>query len=74
MEIMKRMCNMRMREYCSCLGKRHIVSSGCDMMAMTTKESVIYIIGINKVKKKQYEKISINNSSITEYQRQQHLG
>ena len=53
MEIMKRMCNMRMRECCSCLGKRHIVSSGCQqMMVMTTKESVIYIIGINKVKKK----------------------
>ena len=59
---MKRMCNMRMREYCC-----------CDMMAMTMKEG-IYIVGINKVKKKQYEKISINNSSITEYQRQQHLG
>ena len=43
---MKRMCNMRMREYCC-----------CDMMAMTMKEG-IYIVGINKVKKKQYEKIS----------------
>ena len=38
---MKRMCNMRMREYCC-----------CDMMAMTMKEG-IYIVGINKVKKKQ---------------------
>ena len=62
---MKRMCNMRMRENGCCCQQ---------MMVMTTKESVIYIIGINKVKKKQYEKISINNSSITEYQRQQHLG
>ena len=35
---MKRMCNMRMREYCC-----------CDMMAMTMKEG-IYIVGINKVK------------------------
>jgi hypothetical protein len=43
------------------------------MMAVTMKEG-IYIIGINKIKKKQYEKISINNSSITEYQRRQHLG
>ena len=43
------------------------------MMAMTMKGSV-YIIGINKTKTKQYEKVSINNSSIIEYQHQQHLG
>ena len=61
---MKRMCNMRMREYCCCR----------QMMVMTTNESIIYIIGINQVKKKQYETNSINNSSIIEYQHQHHLG
>lgn len=69
------MNRMRMCEYCSCLGKRHIVSSSCrGMMAMTMKGGV-YIIGIEQaIKKKQYEKISINNSRITEYQHQRHLG
>jgi hypothetical protein len=43
------------------------------MMAMTMKGSV-YIIGINEKKKKKYEKNSISNSSIIEYQHQQHLG
>jgi hypothetical protein len=44
------------------------------MMAMTMKGGV-YIIGIEQaIKKKQYEKISINNSRITEYQHQRHLG
>ena len=61
--VMKTMNRMRMREYCCC----------CEMMAMTMKGSV-YIIGINETKKKQYEKNSINNSSIIEYQHQQHLG
>lgn len=62
MKTMKQM-RMRMREYC------------CSpmMMAMTMKEGV-YIIGINKEKKKQYEKDSINNSSIIQYQHQQYLG
>ena len=41
---MKRMCNMRMREYCCCPM----------MMAMTMKGSV-YIIGIEQEKKKHYE-------------------
>ena len=45
----------------------------CQMMAITMKGS-IYIIGINKTKTKHYEKASINNSSIIEYQHQQHLG
>jgi hypothetical protein len=40
------------------------------MMAMTMKGSV-YIIGINEKKKKKYEKNSISNSSIIEYQHQQ---
>ena len=59
---MKTMNRMRMREYCC-----------CEMMAMTMKEG-IYIIGINKIKKKQYEKDSISNSSIIQYQHQQYLG
>ena len=47
---MKRMCNMRMREYCcSC------------MMAMTMKGSVYIIIG-NEQKRQEYEKDSIYNS------------
>ena len=55
--VMKTMNRMRMQEcYCS-------------MMAMTMKGSV-YIIGINKVKKKRYEKISFSNSSIFKPQRQ----
>ena len=58
---MKTMNRMRMQEcYCS-------------MMAMTMKGSV-YIIGINKVKKKRYEKISFSTSSIFKPQRQQYLG
>ena len=60
---MKRMCNMRMREYCCCPM----------MMAMTMKGSV-YIIGIKKTKTKQYEEVSISNSSIIEYQHQPYLG
>ena len=60
---MKTMNRMRMREYCCCPM----------MMAMTMKGSV-YIIGINKVKKKQYEKVSISNSSYIEYQHQRYLG
>jgi hypothetical protein len=59
---MKTMNRMRMREYCCCC-----------MMAMTMKGSV-YIIGINEVKKKQYEKVSISNSSFIEHQHQQRLG
>ena len=59
---MKTMYQVRMREYCCCC-----------MMAMTMKGS-IYIIGINKTKTKQYEKSSINNSSIIEYQHQPYLG
>jgi hypothetical protein len=43
------------------------------MMAMTMKGSV-YIVGINEVKKKQYEKDSISNSSFIEYQHQHYLG
>ena len=66
--VMKTMNRMRMREYCCC----------CEMMAMTMKGSEyimsVYIIGINKTKTKRYEKNSINNSSIIEYQHQQHLG
>ena len=74
-KVMKTMNQMRMREYCSCFGKRHMVSSGCDMMmAMTMMKEGIYIIGINKNKKKQDEKDSINNSSIIQYQHQQYLG
>ena len=65
MKIMKRMCNMRMRENCCCC---------CKVMAMTTNESIIYIIGITQVKKKQYVTNSINNSSIIEYQHQHYLG
>ena len=61
---MKTMNRMRMQMHSCCC---------CEMMAMTMKGSV-YIIGINEVKKKQYEKNSINNSSIIEYQHQQHLG
>ena len=72
---MKRTMRMRMQDVCSCFGKRHMVSSGCRQMMMTMmmKEG-IYIIGINKIKKKQYEKDSINNSSIIQYQHQQYLG
>ena len=56
---MKTMNQMRMREYCCC----------CNiMMAMTMKKEGIYIIGINNIKKKQYEKDSINNSSIIQHQ------
>ena len=62
---MKTMNQMRMREYCSCCNM---------MMAMTMMKEGIYIIGINKNKKKQYEKDSINNSSIIQYQHQQYLG
>ena len=58
------MNQMRMREYCCCNM----------MMAMTMMKEGIYIIGINKIKKKQYEKDSINNSSIIQYQHQQYLG
>ena len=43
-------------------------------MAMTMKGGLYIIVGINKVKRKQYEKTCIDNSSITEYQHQQHLG
>ena len=60
---MKTMNRMRMR----------MQECYCSMMAMTTKVSV-YIIGINKVKKKRYEKISFSNSSIFKPQRQQYLG
>jgi hypothetical protein len=64
-KVMKTMNQMRMREYCSCCNM---------MMAMTMMKEGIYIIGINKNKKKQYEKDSINNSSIIQYQHQQYLG
>ncbi len=47
---MKRMCNMRMREYCC-----------SQMMAMTMKGSVYIIIG-NEQKRQKYEKDSIYNS------------
>ena len=50
---MKRMCNMRMREYCCCLDM---------MMAMTMKGSVYIIIGVKQTKRKGYEKNSIYNS------------
>ena len=62
---MKTMNQMRMREYCCCCNM---------MMAKTMKKEGIYIIGINKIKKKKYEKDSINNSSIIQYQHQQYLG
>jgi hypothetical protein len=61
---MKRTMRMRMQDVCCC---RQM------MMTMMMKEG-IYIIGINKIKKKQYEKDSINNSSIIQYQHQQYLG
>ena len=62
MKTMNRMrMHMQMQEcYCSMLAE-----------AMTMKGSV-YIIGINKVKKKRYEKISFSNSSIFKHQRQQY--
>ena len=59
----ERMCR-QMSNDCCC----------CDMMAMTMKGGLYIIVGINKVKRKQYEKTCIDNSSITEYQHQQHLG
>ena len=45
----------------------------CCMMEMTTNGN-LYIIGINKEQKKQYEKISINNRNIIEHQYQPYLG
>ena len=68
---MKTMNPMRMQNRMQM--RMRMQESYCCMMAMTMKEG-IYIIGINKVKKKKHEKISISNSSIIEYQRQQHLG
>jgi hypothetical protein len=62
--VMKTMNQMRMREYC------------CSpmMMMATTMKGTVYIIAINKVKKNPYEKDSISNSSIVQYQHQQYLG
>ncbi len=60
MKTMSRM-RMQMQDCCCC----------CEMMAM---KGGIYIIGVNKIKKKQYEKDSISNSSIIQYQHQQYLG
>ena len=59
---MKTMNRMRMREYCC-----------CPMMMAKTMKGSIYIIGINKTKTKQYEEVSISNSSIIEYQHQPYL-
>ena len=60
---MNTMNRMRMREYC------------CGQMMMaTTMDGRVYIIGINTVKKKKYEKISIGNSNFIGYQHQQYLG
>jgi hypothetical protein len=44
------------------------------MMAMAMKGSVYIIKGVEQIKQKRHEKISINNSSIIEYQHQYHLG
>ena len=57
---MKTMNRMRMREYCC-----------CPMMAIMMKGS-IYIIGVNELKKEQYEKDS--NSRFIEHQHQRYLG
>ena len=54
------MNRMRMHEYCC-----------CPMMAIMMKGS-IYIIGVNELKKEQYEKDS--NSSFIEHQHQRYLG
>ena len=61
---MKRMCNMRMREYCCC----------CEMMAMTMKGSVYIIIGVKQTKQKEYVKNSIYNSIGIEPGAEQRLG
>ncbi len=60
--VMKRMCNMRMREYCC-----------SQMMAMTMKGSVYIIIG-NEQKRQEYEKDSIYNSIGIEPGAEQRLG
>jgi len=72
---MKTMNRMRMRECCSCLGKRHMVSSGCrEMMATTMKGGVYILIGVEQVKRKTYEKDRISNSIGIKPQPQQRLG
>ena len=50
------------------------MSCCCQMMMAKTMKGSVYIIGINKTKTKQYEKSSINNCSINEYQHQPYLG
>ena len=50
------------------------MSDCCCQMKMMTMNGSLYLIGVNEVKKKQNEKNSFSNSSIIEYQHQQHLG
>ena len=84
---MKTMNRMRMRECCcSCLGKQHMVSSGHEMMATPMKGyglasqqarewgGVHIIIGVERVKRKTYEKDRISNSIGIKPQPQQRLG
>ena len=68
------MNRMRMRECCSCLGKRHMVSNGREMMASTMKGGVYILIGVEQVKRKTYEKDRISNSIGIKPQPQQRLG